>query len=108
MTNSLVTTELTNDTIDPHGQYKKILWHGAYLDGKLTIVFCEKCNKDYPSDIPNTVIVDFALVGVDTTFVGSAAVGPEHEDMDKLIDIITVEYKKYIMDTRKEQSCQLH
>lgn len=93
------------DTTD-HKEYHQILWNGKHLDGTLTVVYCAKCNADYPSEIPGRIIVDFTLIS-DITFVGTAAITPNKDGVLLLLEVITESYGKYVLDYRKEKSCTL-
>lgn len=91
-----------------HEASHQILWRGAHLDGTLTVVYCACCNAEQPSDIPDTVIVDFALQAMDgTTYGGTAAITMNTDGVSKLLEVITASYTQFLVDARKEQSCTL-
>lgn len=98
---------LESKNLNDHKGYQQVLWSGLHLDGTLTVVYCSKCNEDYPSDIPGTIIVDFTLISNDTQFVGSGAITPNTADVSLLLEKISESYKEYILGQRKNNSCTI-
>lgn len=104
-----VDTPISKYTKSEHEASHKILWQGNHLDGKLTVVYCGCCNEEQPSDIPDTVTVDFTLVAADgTEFAGFAAISMTPAGVLKLLDVIDEAYMQFLLAARKEQACIIH
>lgn len=93
-----------------HKEHKPVIvWQGDKLDGKLTITYCELCNEIELCKYEDAVIVCYVLVATDgTEFVGEAYVSMNSQGIEKLLDVIAEAYGKFVLDSRKVQSCLLH
>lgn len=91
------------------GHKPEIIFQGTQLDAILTVCYCETCNRLHPTNIPNTILVEFVMEAQDgTIFSGQAAVINTKENISKLLDLILAGYTESIVEKRKQEPCTLH
>ena len=76
----------------------KVLWHGAHLDGKLTIL----AGPNY-SETGAENVVEFIMISDDLECHGCAVVTTEPEAIESLVGLITETYMQIVIDDMREQ-----